>query len=331
MTAGAYDDRPLATGPKPRHPFPHPRRRREGGRRRLVLASQGRGHGARRRVGLGQERHRVLAAGADRPARPHRVGLGQAGRAGTCRHAARTPAQAQRQAHGHGLPGPGDDAEPGHHHRRADADGAGGAWRHGHGADARTQRAGADPRRHSRCGAQARRVPARVLRRHAPARRDRNRAAARSRAADRRRAHHRTRRLDPGADSGRDEKPRRRARYGADLDQPRPRHRLLARRPDRGDVCRPHRRGGPTAAVLRDPRHPYTQGLLDSLPARAEPGRDLVQIPGTTPSLLALPPGCAFAPRCPRADAACNVMPELVTEGTRRHRCWHPLGLEVAA
>ncbi len=88
---------------------------------------------------------------------------------------------------------------------------------------------------------------------------------------------------------------------------------------------------GPTAAVLRDPRHPYTQGLLDSLPARAEPGRDLVQIPGTTPSLLALPPGCAFAPRCPRADAACNVMPELVTEGTRRHRCWHPLGLEVAA
>ncbi|MDR6874270.1 peptide/nickel transport system ATP-binding protein [Bosea sp. BE125] len=87
---------------------------------------------------------------------------------------------------------------------------------------------------------------------------------------------------------------------------------------------------GPTAAVLRNPRHPYTRGLLDSLPARAEPGRDLVQIPGSTPSLLSLPPGCAFAPRCPRADAACQVMPELVTERLRQHRCHHPLGLEVA-
>jgi peptide/nickel transport system ATP-binding protein len=87
---------------------------------------------------------------------------------------------------------------------------------------------------------------------------------------------------------------------------------------------------GPTAAVLRNPRHHYTRGLLDSLPARAEPGRDLVQIPGSTPSLLSLPPGCAFAPRCPRADAACQVMPELVTERLRQHRCHHPLGLEVA-
>ena len=87
---------------------------------------------------------------------------------------------------------------------------------------------------------------------------------------------------------------------------------------------------GPTAAVLRDPRHHYTRGLLDSLPARAEPGKDLVQIPGATPSLLSLPPGCAFAPRCPRADEACLVMPVLVDEGPRRHRCHHPLGSEVA-
>lgn len=87
---------------------------------------------------------------------------------------------------------------------------------------------------------------------------------------------------------------------------------------------------GPTAAVLRNPRHHYTRGLLDSLPARAEPGKDLVQIPGTTPSLLSLPPGCAFAPRCPRADAACLVMPDLVSEGLRQHRCHHPLGLEAA-
>ncbi|MFN3672863.1 MAG: ABC transporter ATP-binding protein [Bosea sp. (in: a-proteobacteria)] len=87
---------------------------------------------------------------------------------------------------------------------------------------------------------------------------------------------------------------------------------------------------GPTAAVLRNPRHHYTRGLLDSLPARAEPGKDLVQIPGTTPSLLSLPPGCAFAPRCPRADDACLAMPALVSEGLRQHRCHHPLGLEAA-
>ncbi|MDH3664332.1 MAG: ABC transporter ATP-binding protein, partial [Alphaproteobacteria bacterium] len=60
---------------------------------------------------------------------------------------------------------------------------------------------------------------------------------------------------------------------------------------------------GPTALVLRSPRHPYTAGLLASLPAASAPGAELRQIPGTTPSLLALPPGCPFAPRCPHASA----------------------------
>ena len=68
---------------------------------------------------------------------------------------------------------------------------------------------------------------------------------------------------------------------------------------------------GPTAAVLSGPRHPYTQGLLDSLPSRAAPGRELQQIPGSTPSLANLPPGCPFAPRCARADAVCATMPTL--------------------
>jgi oligopeptide/dipeptide ABC transporter ATP-binding protein len=66
---------------------------------------------------------------------------------------------------------------------------------------------------------------------------------------------------------------------------------------------------GPVAAVLRAPLHPYTRGLLDSLPAMARPGERLNQIPGSTPSLLSLPPGCPFAPRCPRADAACATDP----------------------
>ena len=82
---------------------------------------------------------------------------------------------------------------------------------------------------------------------------------------------------------------------------------------------------GPTAAVLRNPDHPYTEGLIASLPATAEPGKPLRQIPGTTPSLLSLPPGCPFAPRCPRADAACSVRPELVVRGAQAVACHHPV------
>ncbi len=78
--------------------------------------------------------------------------------------------------------------------------------------------------------------------------------------------------------------------------------------------------------VLRDPRHPYTRGLLDSLPSAGTPGGRLRQIPGQAPPLDALPPGCAFAPRCPRADALCaSVAPREVVEGERRALCHHPL------
>ena len=85
---------------------------------------------------------------------------------------------------------------------------------------------------------------------------------------------------------------------------------------------------GPTAEVLRSPRHPYTAGLLASLPASSEPGTELRQIPGTTPSLLALPPGCAFAPRCPRAGTACTVDPGTTVTAGRAWRCFHPLESE---
>ncbi|TWT13003.1 ABC transporter ATP-binding protein [Reyranella sp. CPCC 100927] len=82
---------------------------------------------------------------------------------------------------------------------------------------------------------------------------------------------------------------------------------------------------GPTATVLRAPRHPYTGGLLDSLPSRAAPGQTLQQIPGLPPTLAALPAGCAFHPRCARADVACQVAPETTLAGTRGWRCHHPL------
>ena len=82
---------------------------------------------------------------------------------------------------------------------------------------------------------------------------------------------------------------------------------------------------GPTAVLLRQPRHPYTAGLIASLPAMAKPGETLAQIPGTTPSLLSLPPGCPFAPRCARAGAACASEPALTMDGGRGWRCFHPV------
>ena len=83
---------------------------------------------------------------------------------------------------------------------------------------------------------------------------------------------------------------------------------------------------GPTAAVLRDPRHPYTQGLLNSMPATATPGQELSQVPGSTPSLLDLPPGCPFAPRCRHARDDCASDPVWTDAADRGFRCHHPLG-----
>ena len=67
---------------------------------------------------------------------------------------------------------------------------------------------------------------------------------------------------------------------------------------------------GPAAAVLRTPAHPYTRGLLASVPDAA-PGALLRGIEGAPPRLGALPPGCAFAERCgERIDRCSTVMPE---------------------
>lgn len=88
---------------------------------------------------------------------------------------------------------------------------------------------------------------------------------------------------------------------------------------------------GPTAEVLRRPRHPYTQGLIDSLPSRAAPGRDLVQIPGSTPALTSLPSGCAFRERCAHATAICSTTPAQTIDSPRTWSCHHPLNIHVAA
>lgn len=82
---------------------------------------------------------------------------------------------------------------------------------------------------------------------------------------------------------------------------------------------------GTAEQVIGGPRHPYTQGLLDSIPARHEPGRKLPQIPGSTPQLSRLPDGCPFRPRCPRASELCRTEPPLDVRDEHAVLCHHPL------
>jgi peptide/nickel transport system ATP-binding protein len=83
---------------------------------------------------------------------------------------------------------------------------------------------------------------------------------------------------------------------------------------------------GPVAQVIHHPLHPYTKGLIDSLPQGERHGKRLYSIPGATPPLLSLPSGCTFAPRCTRASSACYAIPPVVVSAGREHRCFNPLG-----
>jgi peptide/nickel transport system ATP-binding protein len=83
---------------------------------------------------------------------------------------------------------------------------------------------------------------------------------------------------------------------------------------------------GATADVVHRPSHPYTQGLINSIPTRATHGSLLRQIPGMTPSLLQLPQGCAFRPRCGDATDACLSVPQpQPVAPDKTVRCWHAL------
>ena len=89
---------------------------------------------------------------------------------------------------------------------------------------------------------------------------------------------------------------------------------------------------GSVDQVLDAPLHPYTHGLIDSVPSRCRRGEPLRQIPGMTPSLLELAPGCAFRERCTRADGACAQDPALSSPAAGRQvRCFHPLTQSVTA
>ncbi len=82
---------------------------------------------------------------------------------------------------------------------------------------------------------------------------------------------------------------------------------------------------GSVDQVLDRPAHPYTAGLIGSVPSRNEKGKPLVQIPGVMPSMLNLPSGCAFRMRCTHADAACAAETPPPLGSARQVRCIHPL------
>jgi peptide/nickel transport system ATP-binding protein len=82
---------------------------------------------------------------------------------------------------------------------------------------------------------------------------------------------------------------------------------------------------GPKTEVFRRPRHPYTWGLLGSVPrVTGAKVRRLPSIPGTPVSPLDLPAGCAFAPRCRFRHVACDTRPELAGDRDHLDACWLP-------
>jgi peptide/nickel transport system ATP-binding protein len=80
---------------------------------------------------------------------------------------------------------------------------------------------------------------------------------------------------------------------------------------------------GPVADVIHRPRHPYTVGLMGSIPSMDDDRDRLLQIDGAMPRLDAIPAGCAFNPRCPQVFERCRRdRPDLLDAGATRAACW---------
>jgi len=90
---------------------------------------------------------------------------------------------------------------------------------------------------------------------------------------------------------------------------------------------------GPVNDVIHSPAHPYTVGLMGSIPAMDEDRERLLQIDGSMPRLTAIPTGCAFNPRCPRVFDRCRIeRPDLLDAGATRAACWlHAPSIREAA
>ena len=114
-------------------------------------------------------------------------------------------------------------------------------------------------------------------------------------------------------------------RDGPHPHHPRPRGRRGERRPRPRDVRRvASSSAGPTAEVIARPAHPYTAGLMSSVPRAEHKDRRLATIEGAPPVLTAIPPGCAFHPRCARSRPVCaGEGPELGSVAPGRESACH--------
>jgi peptide/nickel transport system ATP-binding protein len=89
---------------------------------------------------------------------------------------------------------------------------------------------------------------------------------------------------------------------------------------------------GPVHEVIHHPSHPYTVGLMGSIPTMDEDRERLLQIDGSMPRLNAIPTGCAFNPRCPQVMERCRrERPDLMNAGSTRAACWLVNARKVAA
>jgi peptide/nickel transport system ATP-binding protein len=80
---------------------------------------------------------------------------------------------------------------------------------------------------------------------------------------------------------------------------------------------------GPVREVIKHARHPYTRGLMGSIPVIGHDLERLVQIEGAMPRLTEIPPGCPFHLRCPAAFGRCRkARPELIPVGRSAAACW---------
>ena len=89
---------------------------------------------------------------------------------------------------------------------------------------------------------------------------------------------------------------------------------------------------GPVSQIFNTPAHPYTEALLSSIPRMSDSAQRLTAIEGQPPDLAALPPGCAFAPRCVRALDRCRVEapPEFTPDRGHTARCWLASGSSLS-
>ena len=85
-----------------------------------------------------------------------------------------------------------------------------------------------------------------------------------------------------------------------------------------------------TTDLLRSTRHPYTAGLLASIPRQEQPSHTrLTAVPGRPPDLVTASSACRFAPRCPHATGRCTRQEPALAGAAHRFACWHPLGGET--